>query len=153
MQEMKKRKGKFWERVNKTDTCWLWQGAIKNNGYGHTTYHQKQTNAHRLSWMLLRGEIPEGLEVCHKCDVRLCVNPDHLFLATHEENIRDCWAKGRMKTPTPQRSKLTLEQLNTIRTGPLSASKIARVIGISSSYAKRIRAGSINPVACDADWR
>lgn len=75
--------------------CWKWQGYISQNGYGNSTLKNKRIQAHRLSYLAFIGEIPGGLFVCHKCDVRDCVNPDHLFLGTHLDNMRDMVQKGR----------------------------------------------------------
>jgi hypothetical protein len=85
----------FWNRIEKTETCWLWRGGIMANGYGRLSVKRKTVKVHRLSWELHFGPIPDGLHVCHKCDVRHCVNPDHLFLGTAGDNVRDCWSKGR----------------------------------------------------------
>lgn len=82
----------FLSKVIKTDTCWLWNGSIRTNGYGH--YSNKQ--AHRLSYEFFISSIPKGFLVCHKCDVKLCVNPDHLFVGTQFDNMRDASTKGRM---------------------------------------------------------
>lgn len=71
--------------------CWLWMGVIHASGYGH--YNGKK--AHRLSWELHNGSIPDGMCICHKCDVPSCVNPNHLFLGTQGDNVRDAWTKGR----------------------------------------------------------
>jgi predicted DNA-binding protein (UPF0251 family) len=105
-----------------TNGCWLYQGAIKKTGlgYGWVTYEKKQMNAHRASWIIKNGAIDKGLSVCHKCDVPSCINPDHLFLGTHSENIKDMWNKKRHK-PTNEggeknpASKLTLDQVKQIR--------------------------------------
>lgn len=79
--------------------CWLWTGTLKKPvrglGYGHFRVSGKTKVAHRVSWEIFRGPIPDGLCVCHKCDVSICVNPDHLFLGTRLDNIEDMVAKGR----------------------------------------------------------
>ena len=75
--------------------CWIWTASCTANGYGQIRFNQKQTYSHRVSWILHNGEIPDGLNVLHKCDVRCCINPDHLFLGTQLENIKDMIAKGR----------------------------------------------------------
>lgn len=75
--------------------CWYWIGNINKFGYGQVG----QKRAHRWSWELHNGEIPIGMHVLHKCDVRSCVNPDHLFLGTHTDNMRDMAKKGRGHSP------------------------------------------------------
>jgi hypothetical protein len=86
---------RFWSNVEKTDDCWIWKGYEKSCGYGGMRAYGKNWFAHRLSYTLNIGEIPEGMYVCHKCDNPICVRPDHLFLGTHKDNMADCKAKGR----------------------------------------------------------
>jgi hypothetical protein len=86
---------KFMYRVSQEPLsgCWLWNGALRSSGYGAAFLAGKAVGAHRAAWTLFRGEIPEGMFVCHKCDVKSCANPEHLFLGTHDDNMRDCAAK------------------------------------------------------------
>jgi hypothetical protein len=101
----------------KKENCWLWQGSISLSGYGRFYFRQKAHLAHRASYLLFKGEIPSGLDVCHKCDIRNCVNPEHLFLGTRSDNMRDCVNKKRhkpalhnkLKTHCPRNHEYTKE--------------------------------------------
>lgn len=112
----------FWKFVRKTKTCWDWSGTIMESrgGYGYFRMNGRMFRAHRFSWKLAKGEIPEGLFVLHKCDNAKCVRPSHLFLGTHKDNMDDMVAKGRAtgcpsKGEAASRSKLTEQQVLEIR--------------------------------------
>ena len=86
---------RFWSKVQKTDNCWLWNSNKVRGGYGQFSFRRGKSYAHRISWETVHGLVPVGFELCHKCDVPSCVNPAHLFLGTHTQNMRDCVSKGR----------------------------------------------------------
>lgn len=75
--------------------CWEWTGTKDKHGYGRVRVDQRKARAHRVAWEAFKGEIPAGLHVLHRCDNPGCVNPEHLFLGTHGDNMRDREAKGR----------------------------------------------------------
>jgi hypothetical protein len=89
---------RFWAKVKKTEHCWDWTASKLKTGYGQMGLGGRKAGhdvAHRISWKIHNGEIPKGLHVLHKCDNRGCVRPDHLFLGTPLDNMRDMHAKGR----------------------------------------------------------
>jgi hypothetical protein len=118
--------------------CWFWTGSGTGNGYGLISIERKKILAHRFAWQTWRGEIPSTLEICHRCDVRPCVNPDHLFLGTRQQNVSDMIAKGRKRT------KLTAAQIvdvrNRLAAGELQA-HIAQRYGVSRRTVGFIKSG------------
>jgi len=107
---------RFWRRVQKTDGCWLWTGPIFEPGYGEFWLEDRNIGAHRFAWILTYGAIPDGLWVLHRCDVRRCVNPAHLFLGTPSDNTADMVQKGRGISGTRHPlSKLTTDDIQRIR--------------------------------------
>jgi hypothetical protein len=90
---------RFWSKVDKSGDCWEWTGALDKLGYGDFRQGQKHIKSHRVSWELANGKIPEGICVLHKCDNPPCINPSHLFLGTHADNMQDCTNKGRRSNP------------------------------------------------------
>lgn len=92
---------RFWARVEKSDGCWRWTATKIPRGYGMSWWPDEGPElAHRVSYRLQFGDIPVGMQVLHKCDVRDCVNPDHLFLGTHQDNMDDMVRKGRHYSKT-----------------------------------------------------
>jgi hypothetical protein len=92
---------RFWAKVRVTRTCWLWCGAKHEDGYGFIGVFGRgwTKQSHRVAWWLSKGAIPDGLSVLHNCpggDNPACVNPDHLWLGTHTDNMRDASRKGRL---------------------------------------------------------
>lgn len=141
---------RFWLHVNKTETCWLWTGARQRDYgkvrvyLGHRKYADRR--AHRVAWELTNGPITDpDLCVCHKCDVRLCVRPDHLFLGTRAENLSDMTAKGRRARGAQSgQSAITPDIVRLIRSGSLrrgELSRLARELGVTSSALSLIRLG------------
>lgn len=92
---------RFWEKVDRSGDCWTWIPTARSGfGYGKFAINRTMINAHRASWILNFGEIPDGRFVLHKCDNPPCVRPDHLFLGTHTDNMRDMLSKGRGRWKT-----------------------------------------------------
>lgn len=112
--------------------CWIWTRSQKGKGYGQCG--QKLT-VHRAAYELFIGPIPEGMEVLHHCDVRSCFNPDHLFLGTNLDNIKDSWEKGRWT------GKLTAQTIRTIKSDPGTVREIGRRFGIHFSNVSRLKSG------------
>lgn len=140
---------KFMRHVVKAESgCWLWTGCKLPNGYGRVGRAGKYYLAHRYAYSLFIGEIPESLYVCHKCDVRACVNPKHLFTGTPSENMQDMLNKGRdshvAELPSTRgarhwKVKLTEAQVLEIRNRSGESRKaIAKDYGITPQYAGAI---------------
>lgn len=85
----------FFQKVLKTQFCWIWVGAKTDDFYGRVRVNKRSIGAYRLSYLIHIGPIQEGLLVCHKCDNPMCVNPDHLFVGSMSDNIKDCVLKKR----------------------------------------------------------
>ncbi len=152
---------RFWEKVDKSGECWLWTGAIFGPGYGaFSPVRTQQVCAHRVAWELTNGPIPEGKNVCHRCDVRLCVNPAHLFIGTQAENLADMRAKGRQAAPEAHgrpgeahhNAKLTNQAVRDIRSryaaGGVSQKDLAAEYSVSQGLI-----GLIGLIVTHRAWR
>jgi hypothetical protein len=137
---------RFLAKVSPEPTCgcWLWKG-FDRSGYGCIFIGEKYALAHRVAWTLFRGEIPAGMQVCHRCDVRACVNPDHLFLGTPAENSADMKRKGRSSAGEKNgNAKLDASQVRTIKALLAEGEEIGAVaarFGVTRSAVKGIRSG------------
>lgn len=133
--------------------CWIWMGSLSNAGYGFFKDQVKLGSAHRASYRMFRGEIPENLMVLHTCDVKCCVNPNHLYLGDGAQNSKDAIERGqkptgdkhwRRKLPDRQRGNdaphrtLTEDQVREIRASGNSQSAMARQYGVSVQQIHRI---------------
>lgn len=136
----------FWKKVNKCGPlhptlqtrCWLWTASTYVNGYGTFWTGSHITSAHRFSYILEHGFIPEGKDICHSCDNHLCVNPDHLWAGTVQENVDDMHAKGRNRQPKGENhrdAKFTNEQVQNIRdmyaTGKYNQTELAIMFNVT----------------------
>jgi hypothetical protein len=153
---------RFWRYVRKTDSCWLWTGALNHKGYGMLSVNNSKAAAHRLSWEMANGPIPNGLFACHNCpsgDNPRCVNPAHLFLGTQDDNMKDASRKGRiratrcrgdrqwqnlhperrMRGEANGRARLSEEQVRAIRADARKQADIAAAFGVSKSLVAQIR--------------
>jgi len=135
--------------------CWIWMAASGHHGYGraYAVLDGKQMNgllAHRLAWMLYRGQIPKGLNVLHNCDVTSCVNPHHLFVGTQLENIRDMDAKNRclrkdLTAYNEPRRKLSDADVIEIRESRATQRWLAGRYGVSQPTICKIRNWEVSP--------
>lgn len=147
---------RFWSKVEKTEGCWVWQGVTDKDGYGHfsqgrSTGSRSPQMAHRVAFALERGPIQTGLHVLHHCDNPPCVRPDHLFLGTNVDNVRDRMQKGRQGRTVRHcgsrngQSRLTepqvLEMWALFNTGNHSVGALAARFGCSYPNAWKITHG------------
>ena len=141
-------KDRFLSHVKKGKSCWLWT-ASQRSGYGvFAVNHGNNKKAHRVSYLLFVGKIPAGKFVCHKCDNPLCVNPAHLWLGSHLENMRDMYSKKRnipKKGEANGRSKLTERQVKMIRNSPERLLPLSRRFGVSMTVISQIKRKKLWP--------
>jgi hypothetical protein len=136
---------RFWAKVRRGDSCWEWTGSPTHYGYGVFC----GLYVHRLTWADLIGPIPDGTLVLHRCDNRICVNPDHLFLGTHADNTKDMLSKGREARGSrlPQ-TRLSAEDVIAIRRlkGTMTQQAIALRFGVRQNTVSRILSGKRRPI-------
>lgn len=123
--------------------CWLWTAAVwGNERYGCFGYEGKMQSAHKLSLLLYKGiESSSDVHVCHKCDVTLCVNPEHLFIGSHSDNMKDMVEKGRHRTGREKLTEDDKEFARRMRTEGLEVKKIAEIFNIDRGYASKLLKG------------
>lgn len=137
---------RFWAKVKKTEECWEWTAALSSTGYGQIGVNRKLIFAHRFSYVLHYGNIPEGLFVLHKCDNPKCVNPDHLFAGTQTDNMQDCSKKGRHAHTSTKgekcgASKLKEKDVIEIRSmGHMGSYKLSAIYNVAQCTIRRILA-------------
>lgn len=125
--------------------CWLWVKSGNLLGYGQFFYRGRYHTAHRISYLIYYGELPEGKDVCHRCDVRGCVNPAHLYIASHLENMRDMYRRGRnpLVRVTDEEIDAILEDYD----NGWQQVDLARKYGISQGHISRIVRGVRRKIA------
>jgi hypothetical protein len=145
---------RFWRHVTfcPNTGCWFWTGAVQRKNYGHMGRGGRREGnviASRFSYEMHHGITPDDLFVCHLCDQPLCVNPDHLFLGTNSENMRDCANKGRInrsarvRGETHHNAKLTKAAVEDIRSSSLTGVALAEKYGVRPTLISMVRSGQI----------
>ena len=137
---------RFWKKVDTSGDCWEWTAAKDPAGYGRFAINGENGRAHRISWELSVGPIPTKMCICHACDNPGCVNPDHLFLGTYSDNMKDMWGKGRHTVVVQagrknNNAKLADEDVRLIRKMRGPQREIAKQFGISQATVSLIKTG------------
>lgn len=119
-----------------TDECWEWFGGRSRRGYGNFAFNGKQYRANRFAYERYIGPIPDGLWVLHRCDNPPCCNPDHLFLGTNLDNVRDKIQKGRQQQGSLDEIKV--REMRKLYEAGVSTRQIAKLFGVSAPHAWRV---------------
>jgi hypothetical protein len=145
---LKQRLEIFWNSIDKTSSpkgCWLWtRSVMKSGGYGQMTVNKQWWRAHVLSWTIANGPVPDGMCVCHECDVPRCVRPDHLFLGTRNDNMQDMIQKGRaihpkgIDSPNARLSEKKVLEISRLNKSGVSGAELGRRFKISKTHAMNI---------------
>lgn len=131
------RYGRFLSKIKggefKRNSCWIWGGATKGNGYGNFRWGDRvYVTAHKAAHMLFVGPVPDGDDVCHTCDNRYCVNPDHLFLGSRVENMLDASEKGRLVRGQGKRlPESVLQEIQRLLALNMTPKQIGEITGVS----------------------
>lgn len=143
---------RFWSRADKRgpDECWPWCGSLNTGGYGQFVAQGVSVMAHRASYIINIGPIPDGLCVCHHCDNRSCVNPAHFFAGTVGDNMRDRTAKGRQRPQMGEKNlmaRLTEDDVRTIR----ARLKVQKLRDVANEF--NVSLGAIAGIKYGTNWR
>lgn len=139
-------KQRFYDFVNKTDTCWMWTGATAAGRYGKITVNKRCIAVHRLAWIWANDQdIPAGMYVCHSCDNVRCVNPAHLFLGTPKDNHDDMARKGRRAYPGRKLTPEQVARIPSLRAAGLTFNQIGAMFGVNGP--------TINHITQGRNWR
>lgn len=142
---------RLFRKVKKTKSCWLWTGSVTRSGYGYLGIggrFAKSQGVHRISWTIRNGTIPDGKWILHKCDIKKCVNPKHLYVGTHKDNVLDAVKRKRYlsgeRNPSSRLSSKNVEYIRknyikgTGRSDPGNRLILQRKFGISLTHIGRI---------------
>jgi HNH endonuclease len=148
---MKSLEERFLTKINKTEAgCWEWTAFKNKLGYGQISMGRRgegRSLAHRVSYSIYKESIPAGMLICHACDNPGCVNPDHLFMGSQSDNMRDCSNKGRVNKSIKllgekhARSKLSEDDVRLIRSTKGRTTELSKQLGITTANIKYIRRG------------
>lgn len=130
---------RFWKHVGKTESCWTWRGGVNSQGYGQLNINHRCEGAYRISYTIHFGPIPPGMMVCHRCDNPPCTRPDHLFLGTGSDNVRDMYAKFR----AGKAGLIAAEIRDLYLTGEHSYADLANRFSVHSTTISRILIGNV----------